>query len=1380
MNGVLFGNASIALSPDLSNKAEQSFVADQTISTDRDDEQCGPFHIVGVGASAGGLEALQSFFEQVPLDLGVAYVVVQHLSPDFKSHMPELLSKKTNLPVHRAEDGLKVEPDNVYLIPPNKEMAISEEKLLLTDRSAELSHPIDNFLRTLANDVGRYGIAVILSGTGSDGSRGIRDIAENGGLVLVQDEASAKFDGMPLNAINTGVVDVVLRPEAMAPAIVQYVREGLSPETLAERELLASASGIDKIFSALKSHTGVDFSHYKATTIGRRIQRRMSMERIDDIDAYYRRLIEDSQELDDLYYDLLIGVTRFFRDADAFSALRDQVIPELFKKRRDGEPLRIWVAACATGEEVYSIAILLEEHRRAEKISTDYKIFATDVHKSALQIAANARYSREALNGMEEEYVARYLRERKGKYVVSSEIRQKIVFAAHNVFQDAPFTQLDLVACRNMLIYLQPHAQRKTLSLFHFALRTGGVLFLGPSETPGDIQDEFQLIDKRWRLYRKRRDIRLPLDTRAPFDRPMSFGTSGNLTSRQDTRAGEGVYLGTYERLLAENMPPSILTDDAYNVLHTFGGAERFLKYRGGKHSSNLLDIIDEQLKTPVAGALTHSSKDDAEVRYSGILISKGDEAEKVRLVVKPVHDHPSKVTTVLIRFEPMAPLQSDTEGTGEESPVDMAVLSEERIRSLETELRFTRENLQATIEELETSNEELQATNEEMVASNEELQSTNEELQSVNEELYTVNVEHQKRIDELAEATNDMDNLLATTRVGVIYIDDEQCLRRFTPEIGRMFHLMPQDVGRPIASFQSQLDYPDFEDDIRQVLKDEKEIERYVADVKGVPFLARMMPYRTVGGVTGVVLTLVDVTALKKAQQTIERFRHMSEASSDVHAFLNDSGKILYGNPALSKASGKASDELTTLSLRDLDSQMTDERFGELVAQTRAGGASPYNWELTGPGGQLKLEVAVSGTKIGDSWMIFAIGRDITERENKRRELIKAQKAAVAASEAKSSFLAHMSHEIRTPLAAILGFAEMIEQTATEPEQIEHGHTIRHNGEHLLSIVNDVLDLSKIEADKMEFNFKRVPTADLLSDVHALMHVRAEAKKLPFDLVYDTDVPEYIVTDPVRFRQIMLNLIGNAIKFTDSGHVSIHVSHDRGELVVVVADTGIGMTEEDQVALFQPFAQAEATISNHVGGTGLGLTICRRLCIALGGTINLSSREGEGSTFTVRLPAGDISDVKFVRPEGVSTPHFTDSDDRAPLPRLDGVKVLVADDRRDVWRVVEFLLQQAGASVSIASNGREAVRAIAEANEEPFELVFMDLQMPVMDGYEAVAELRERGFELPIIALTAAAMKGERDSCMKAGCNDYLTKPIDATLLIETAKKWTSEEIDA
>ena len=903
------------------------------------------FHIVGVGASAGGLEALEGFFKAIPPDTGMAFVVVQHLSPDFKSHMEDLLARRTDMAIHRVENGMAVEPNSVYLLPPKMEMIISEGRLLLTEKGDErgFSHPIDQFFRSLANDVGRYAVGVILSGTGSDGSRGIRDIHDLGGLVISQDERTAKFDGMPMNAQSTGIVDLVLPPEGIAEALVRYIRHGLTPDFMAAEEIIANtAKGLDRIFQLLNQHHNLDFSHYKATTVGRRIQRRVELMGLTSVEEYVEQLESTPEEINELYKDLLIGVTKFFRDPEAFEVIESEVIPKLITRLKPGQPIRFWVAGCASGEEAYSFAILLDEAVRKLEVSSEIKIFATDAHHVSLHTAAKGLYAEDSLSELSDERRNRYFRKRRDGYHVAREIRRHVVFAPHNLIRDAPFTQMDLVSCRNLLIYLQPQAQKKSLSMFHFALKAGGTLFLGPSESPGEISDEFSIIDKRWRVFSKRRDIRLPLDTRMPLATPIEALTRSSITrpSASAPRVDKSL-IGTYDRLLDRKMPPSFLVNEKHEMLHTFGGAERYLKLRSGRSTLNVLELINEALKTPLTGALQHAVRKNDIVKYTGLRVPVSDGMEEVELVVEPIVDTVSKVTNLLVEIESVKAPESPNQV--QVSSVDLSQLDKERVASLESELRYSQENLQATVEEMETTNEELQASNEELVASNEELQSTNEELHSVNEELYTVNAESQRRMGEIARANEDMDNLLATTRVGVIFLDADLYIRRFTPEIGRMFHLVPQDVGRSIEGFTHNLRYEELVDDLRSVLVDQREKEVPIQDRSGTPFLLRMLPYLSGEKISGVVLTLIDVSTLREAEADLEKFRFMAESASDSMALIKPDGKFDYVNPAFCKLLEYTNDEMLPLSMFEVDKNMSVTKFREVYETTMDTGLSPF-----------------------------------------------------------------------------------------------------------------------------------------------------------------------------------------------------------------------------------------------------------------------------------------------------------------------------------------------------------------------------------------------------------------------------------------------------
>jgi two-component system CheB/CheR fusion protein len=617
-----------------------------------------PTAIVGIGASAGGLEALEMFFDHMPVGSGLAFVVVQHLSPDFKSLMDELLSRHTEIHIHRVVDGMEVEADSIYLIPPKKEMIVSGGRLLLTDKDPgqSLTLPIDVFFRSLAQDMGNRSIGVILSGTGSDGSRGIRAIHEAGGLVFVQDPELAKFDGMPRSALDTGVVDYVRAPEELPAAILKHVAQPEHAELEEQAGSMVSEEGMNAIFRILRDEYGIDFSHYKQSTVVRRVERRLQLNQSLDLDDYVEQLRDNSQEVNSLYKDLLIGVTEFFRDAEAFELLEKEVIPQLLERLPSRDELRIWVAGCGTGEEAYSIAILLDEAFTRRGRPNQAKIFATDVHRASLEFASAGVYEQTNLAKVSPERLSRYFVPRRGHYHVCQELRKTIVFAPHNVIKDAPFTKLDLISCRNLLIYFQPLAQKKVLSLFHFGLKAGGVMFLGPSESPGEIADEFEAIDNHWKMFRKRRDVRLPADMRLPLSpgylhpRPHATPVSPSGTGYPDMEL-----LRAYDALLTEYVPPSLLVNSKRELVHTFGGAGRFIATPDGRMSHDVLEMVHKELKLVLTGALQRAAKEMLPVVYTGVRIESAEGEEELKVRVCPISAHDSSQPYMLITLESVA-----------------------------------------------------------------------------------------------------------------------------------------------------------------------------------------------------------------------------------------------------------------------------------------------------------------------------------------------------------------------------------------------------------------------------------------------------------------------------------------------------------------------------------------------------------------------------------------------------------------------------------------------------------------------------------------------------------------------------------------------------
>ena len=954
------------------------------------------FHVCALGASAGGLESLERFFKAMPSDSGMAFIVLQHLSPDFRSVMDELLARHTKMTIRKAEDDMEVEPNTIYLNPPRKNMIISGGHIYLSDidPNESLSLPIDQFFRSLAQDYRRQAVAVVLSGTGSDGSRGVRDVYEAGGLVLSETEETAKFDGMPRAAQETGCVHLVLQPDAMPESLVSYVNQALSPQDFAEKVCVPPRlGGMDTAFRLLREEYGIDFSYYKPNTVVRRIERRVSMSKADTIEEYVEQLTTDHDELNALYRDLLIGVTRFFRDREAFDYIASDVLPQLIDEKEAGDELRIWVAGAATGEEAYSLAIFADEAMQAAGKSLDIKVFATDVHPASLEFASNGVYPKESVATVEKDRLAKYFRSTPEGYQVIARLRQMIVFARHNVFKDAPFTKLDLVSCRNLLIYLQPLAQRKVLSLFHFGLRSRGVMMLGPSESLGDLKEEFESLNNRWKVFRKRRDVRLPPEMRLQLPASTSNTTQVKpaIPATETSAAPQRHLMQAYDRLLEHFVSAAFLIDDARNVLHVFGKAVDYMQPRSGRMSVDLLEVVRPELKPILASAIQRVRRGIDIHVTTAMRLNDDDGSKDLKIDVMRLSDSNTQQSWFVVALEERAELKS-AEPVEEKATADE--LSRGRVEDLETELSYTKESLQTTVEELETSNEELQATNEELVASNEELQSTNEELHSVNEELYTVNAEYQNKITELTELTEDMDNLLESTEIGTIFLDEELAIRKFTGKVETWFDLLKRDVGRKISAFSHNLSHPDLMGDIRKVLESQEPRETEVKDNTGKWLHLRLHPYRSDGDTGGVVMTLIDVSSLKQTRAKLQRLSAIVESSDDAIIGKNFSGQIESWNAAAERLFGYTAKEAIGNDVSLIMPEDVVDEAQQFFDQIR-GGESVDAIEVrrrTKSGQEIEISVRFSpirdesGNVVGFS----AVCRDITDQKRAEREITK------------------------------------------------------------------------------------------------------------------------------------------------------------------------------------------------------------------------------------------------------------------------------------------------------------------------------------------------------------------------------------------------------
>ncbi len=886
------------------------------------DESGLDFSVVGIGASAGGLEALEQFFSNMPHDSGLAFVVVQHLSPDYKSLMVELLSKHTKMSVLRIEDGMQLKPNSVYLIPPKKNLTMFHGKLYLTDQGTKhmLNLPIDIFFRSLAEDLGERAIGCILSGTGSDGTLGIRAIKGAGGMAMVQEESSAKFDGMPKSAIATGLVDYIQPAEKMPAQLMKYVKHPYVAKTdNTDKFIREDEDTLSKILALIRTRTGTDFTYYKPNTIIRRVERRISINQLENIENYLNLLVQSPSELNILYKELLIGVTKFFRDSEAIEVIQKKVIPNIFKNKSKTDEVRIWVVGCSTGEEAYSIAILMREYMEYVGKTYDLKIFATDIDRESVEYASAGVYPDNIVADVSEERLKNFFKKNNNTFKVNENIRQMVIFASHNIIKDPPFSKIDMITCRNLLIYFQPVMQKKVLSLFSFSLITNGYLFLGTSESVGDLTPYFTPVDNKWKVFQSKEGLKsavandyyIPTVKKRPAPMIQLDTAQGN--KKNDTK---NLVVYVQDMLFKDFVPPAIIINKDYELLHTFGDLSDFLQIPAGKVDLNIMNHIREDLSVAVGTAIHKAMKENREVFYKDMVIKRNEKLVCINLTVKPVNQDKDSKELFLIVFSECKPKESQEK---EFEQFDMGQKVHQRIEDLELELKYTKESLQATIEELETSNEELQATNEELIASNEELQSTNEELQSVNEELYTVNSEYQNKIEELTELNNDINNWFNVANIGTIFLDLNLRIRKFTPAIEKFINLLDSDVGRPIKHISYNFKNENFFEEIDGVLKSLQPVEKEVQTKSGGWFLLKILPYRTIeNAVKGIVITFIDITDMKVYEQKLanekELLLRVLDNSPTGKMQLDKNGDFIYMN--------KRSEELLGFSLKDLQKE--------------------------------------------------------------------------------------------------------------------------------------------------------------------------------------------------------------------------------------------------------------------------------------------------------------------------------------------------------------------------------------------------------------------------------------------------------------------------
>jgi two-component system CheB/CheR fusion protein len=832
-----------------------------------------PFPIVGLGASAGGLEALEAFLRHLPEQSGLGFVVIQHLDPTHKDMLVELLGRVTPMKVLQVKDRLTVEPNRVYVIPPNKDLSILHGVLHLLAPAAPrgLRLPIDFFLRSLAADQGPQSVGVILSGMGSDGTLGLSAIKEKGGMVFVQDPVSAKFDSMPRSAIDAGLADIVAPAEELARTILAHIAH--PPRATAPEPSLAAKteSGIEKVCVLLRSQTGHDFSQYKHSTVYRRIERRMGLHQIAAIAEYLRYMQESPQETTLLFKELLIGVTSFFRDPEAWEHLQKKEIPALLAKRPSGGMLRAWVPGCSTGEEAYSLAMVFKEALAELRPAQSYslQIFATDLDKDSIERARQGNYPTTIASDVSKDRLARFFVKEDQGYRVRQELRESVVFATQNVIMDPPFTKLDILSCRNLLIYLLPELQMKLLPLFHYSLNPGGILFLGSAETPGPVTDLFAPKSSKTRIYRRLDAATAASALEFPASSHSRHHTPDAPTA--STASPANLQVRAAQLLLDRYAPAAVLTNQQGDILYISGRTGKYLEPAAGKANWNIHAMARDGLRHELGKAFQKTVQARRGAGKIRVRLRHADLVQMVDVTIEPLHEPQAMRGMVMIVFADVADAPAAKSGSkhGKASPATAHL--EQELGHARQELRSMREEMQTSQEELKSANEELQSTNEELQSTNEELTTSKEEMQSLNEELQTLNRELQAKVDDEARANNDMRNLLDSTDIATLFLDEALKVRRFTPQMTKIIKLIPTDVNRPITDLASDLIYPALASDAQDVLRTLLAKETQVKTNDGRWFSARIMPYRTLDNrIDGVVITFADISAAKLLEASL------------------------------------------------------------------------------------------------------------------------------------------------------------------------------------------------------------------------------------------------------------------------------------------------------------------------------------------------------------------------------------------------------------------------------------------------------------------------------------------------------------------------------
>ncbi|KPG97673.1 chemotaxis protein [Pseudomonas sp. RIT-PI-q] len=1345
------------------------------------------FPVVGIGASAGGLQAIRLFFENMPQDNGMAFVIILHLSPDHESIADKIIQESTNMPVLQVTETVPIEKNRVYVISPAQRLTMNDGFLeVSTPDSRESRHAsIDLFFRDLADVHRERAFWVVLSGTGSDGAVGLSRIKEQGGITLAQAPEDAEFDGMPRAAIETHMVDLVLPVVDMPQKLLELWRNSQEislptvnePEqqtiaALSEREAVVAEQLLHDVLIQLRTGTGHDFKHYKRATVLRRIERRMQVTAQPDLRAYYNYLQSNPEETKALLGDMLIGVTNFFRDREAFEALERDVVPQLVSAAVSAHPekeeIRVWSAGCSTGEEAYSLAMLLNDQLQLDNSAASMQLFATDIDERAISVGRAGLYPQAIITDVPPTRLRHYFIKEDDHYRIRKELREKVLFAKHSLLSDPPFSQIDLIVCRNLLIYLDREVQREILQMFHFALRPGGFLFLGSSESADACHELFAPVDKRNRIFRAK--------TGANSRRTPTMPRGGYVRSNMSREAPQSSvprklsFADIHQRALEQSAPPSVIVDANADILHMSESAGRFLRHVGGELSRNLLTLILPELRLEIRTTLFQVQQSGLPVKSREVPIKRDDRRYLIDLVAHPYKDEESDGDYVLVIFE-------EVEVDPSESPSTTSLQTESQVLSnLERELQRTKLHLQDTIEQSEISSEELKASNEEMQAINEELRSateeletSKEELQSINEELLTVNFELKTKVEETDKINDYLTNLIASTDIATVFVDRSMRIKWFTPRATDIFSMLPVDTGRSLLDITHRLHYDNLAGDAALVFESLNMIEREVSSTDNRWYIARLLPYRSSEDhIDGTVLTFIDITKRRAAEEELrlgeERMRLVAESTRDYAIItLDEQGIITSWNKGAELIFGYSKSEAEG-AYYDFIFSAEDRASGvpenELLAVRTHGRSEDERWHLHKDGSRFFCSGEVTLLR-GDNLQGYVkIARDLTGHKRQHEEQSQQLAETRNTNYLKDEFFAVMSHELKHPLNLIQLNAELLRRlplTKSAPPAARAVNTICDAVNSQARIIDDLLDVARVRTGKLKLQPVAMDLTSVLRDIHTV--VLNDQHDVTLELLVPCD-PLMVHADPTRLEQIIWNLVNNALKFTPpKGRVQLIASQSGNMARLDVKDNGAGIAPENLDHVFDLFSQAEKQHATHNReGLGIGLSLVRQLTEAQRGSVEVSSAGvGTGCTFSVYLP------LARTESEALSSIPVEDASGR-----LSGLTILLVDDSADVLETLKMLLEMEDAQVVAFDR---PVAALDAAKITRFDLIISDLGMPVMNGHELMSALRQLPLvkDVPAIALTGYGAQSDIQKSRQSGFDQHIGKPVSYDELIET-----------